>query len=523
VLSELVAPRPSWSPDRLSFPLTYWNALGLFAALGVLLAVHRLLPRGAAMGPGLGAAAVPVMASTLFLTFSRGAILALAVGLIAYAVLLRTRDLVGGLLTVVPPAFVAIVATYNASELATSAGTSPLAIAQGREVAFAALAATLAALLLRAGWDRWVEAPVQRLRLPDRIRKPIRIMAVLAGLVLLVGVPLASGAPSIVSGYYDRFVEGTPLPEDDQRARLLNPGNNGRLDHWRVGVETWQENRLKGTGAGTFQTEWNQRRQSDIDVYDAHSLYVETLSELGVVGFATLMLALLTLAGAMLWRGQRGRRAPGTDPSADAVVVAVFVAWGVHAGLDWIWEMPAVTAWVFALAGFALASRAAPRQAEAAPGRSLRVAIGIGCLVLAVLPFQVSRSQRALGDSERIFSASPRDCPRAIDRALASIEAVGARAEPWEILAYCDIGESQPRLALQAARNAVARDRQNWIYHYGLSLVQGATGEDPRPAARRAQALNPRSKTAGDGAKAFEDAKRRQWPAVARRLPLPLG
>ena len=63
---------------------------------------------------------------------------------------------------------------------------------------------------------------------------------------------------------------------------------------------------------------------------DAHSLYLETLAELGLVGLGLLVLVLAPpLAGA--FRG------------ASAAAAGGYVAFLVHAGVDWDWEMPAVT------------------------------------------------------------------------------------------------------------------------------------------------------------------------------------
>jgi hypothetical protein len=69
-------------------------------------------------------------------------------------------------------------------------------------------------------------------------------------------------------------------------------------------------------------------------VRDAHSLYVEALSELGPVGLVlTVLLVIVPVAAAIRRRG---------DPVV-AVAGAAFVVFAVHAGLDWDWEMPVVT------------------------------------------------------------------------------------------------------------------------------------------------------------------------------------
>jgi O-antigen ligase len=66
---------------------------------------------------------------------------------------------------------------------------------------------------------------------------------------------------------------------------------------------------------------------------DAHSLYVETLAELGPVGLALLLLALAVPLLALRSRG---------DPLL-AAAGAGYVAFLVHAGVDWDWEQPSVT------------------------------------------------------------------------------------------------------------------------------------------------------------------------------------
>ena len=65
----------------------------------------------------------------------------------------------------------------------------------------------------------------------------------------------------------------------------------------------------------------------DESVRDAHSLYLETAAELGLVGLA----ALLALFGGVVVAARRAR-----TPAA----AAALAAWAVHAGVDWDWELP---------------------------------------------------------------------------------------------------------------------------------------------------------------------------------------
>jgi O-antigen ligase len=71
--------------NPLSGPLGYWNAVGLLMTIGLLLALalaSAQLPRSVRLA---AAAAVPLLAATLYLTRSRGALLGLAAGFVLFA------------------------------------------------------------------------------------------------------------------------------------------------------------------------------------------------------------------------------------------------------------------------------------------------------------------------------------------------------------------------------------------------------------------------------------------------------
>src|SRR3954447_6160576 len=82
-------------PEQIAFPLTYWNAMGIACALGVLFALHLSASgREHPVIRVLAAAALPMLGVTLYLTFSRGAIWVLPVGIVLYALLAQPRGLV---------------------------------------------------------------------------------------------------------------------------------------------------------------------------------------------------------------------------------------------------------------------------------------------------------------------------------------------------------------------------------------------------------------------------------------------
>jgi O-antigen ligase len=146
-------------------------------------------------------------------------------------------------------------------------------------------------------------------------------------------------------------------------AAVAAAGTGGdRPEYWRAALRDARAAPALGSGAGTFADYWLEHRTIDRNVQDAHSLYLETLAELGPVG-------LVLLAGALtvpFVAAFRSRAAPHAPAAA-----AAFAAFAVHAGVDWDWEMPAVTVAALACA----ASLLAAARPEELPGASSRLGV----------------------------------------------------------------------------------------------------------------------------------------------------
>ena len=94
----------------------------------------------------------------------------------------------------------------------------------------------------------------------------------------------------------------------DQRDRLFNPGLN-RVERWNVALDAFDADRFTGNGAGTYRLVWERDRPNDENTNDAHSLYLETLGELGLVGAVLLLSRWSSPGGAGLARARaRGGR-----------------------------------------------------------------------------------------------------------------------------------------------------------------------------------------------------------------------
>jgi hypothetical protein len=511
VLPHLWPTTPALANDRLSFPVSYWNAEGLVAAFGLILCVHFSSDRREhPVSRVLCAAAAPILAATLFFTFSRGAIGVTAIGVVAYLLVGRPRLWLSALIAIGPPTAVTLKLCYDANLLATLDPTTAGGVSQGHRVAVAVAVCAVAAALLRALLSLTVDRVLTRVRLPDAHRR--RVMASIWGvLAVAVIVALVGLRGTIVHEYHGFTSPARPGGGSaDLRARLTDPGNDGRFPVWRVAWHRFQAHPVLGQGAGTFENSWDRYRlDGSYFVVNAHSLYLENLDELGIVGLVLLVALFLLVFAVTL------ARARGPDRPVYAAAFAVMLAWAIHAGVDWDWQMPVVTIVFFSLGGFALA-RSAPTTAAAratedrrAPSSFARSMIGIGCVLLAVAPTYMWLSQRDLSDASSSFNAG--DCRSATDAASSSISILGNQAQPYEILSYCDVRADKPQLAITMMDKAVSLDPNDWNYRYGLAIMEAAAGQDPRGAARRALSLNPRESLVQEEFKTLNQAKPSQW------------
>jgi hypothetical protein len=499
--------------DRLTFPLTYWNALGILAGLALILALHvAASAREPAFARVLAAAAAPAVAVTFYFTFSRGGIAAAIIGLAIYAVVGHPRGLLTAAAAIVPTVGYAIHAVYGADLLATVRFDEPVAAGQ-REHVLAVVVICMAA----AGAIRTVALLADRrlapVHLPEHRRRAVWTVAGVLTLLAVASTVVVADVPHRLDQERREFLRGGILPgSDDLRDRLTQTGNNGRIANWGVARDAFEQRPGHGWGAGTYRLLWDEHRpRPPFLVNDGHSLYLETAAELGVPGLLLLAIVLLTPFGVA------AARLRGPERHAYAAFLAAGGALLLHAGVDWDWEMPGLFLWFFAASGVVLA--ASGDHAAWVPGRLPRLVAALACLLLALTPGLVLASQGALDHSIRAFKRG--DCRTAIDAALDSRDALGARAEPYEIIGYCDARAGQNVLAVRAMRAAQRRDPRNWQYAYGLAVTQALGGEDPRPAARLARRLNPLSELA----RALERDLRSESPErrrrVAARAPIP--
>lgn len=523
VLPNVWHTAPAVSNERLSYPVTYWNTLGLLAALGIVLAFHITCSLRERRPARIAAAALmPLLAATLFFTFSRGAIAAGAVGLLVYVLVARPSGLLSGALATLPATAALVLVAYHANLLDTVDPTTPAAVTQGHHVALVAGICALAGAGLRLLLALTLDPVLRRHARGAWLSRGARAATFGALAVVAIAAILALGIPHALAHDWSRFMSGasTDTRGGDLRARLSDPSNDGRTDLWRVALNGFSTSPLHGFGAGMYQTLWDRNRPHFAYVIDAHSLYLQALAELGVGGLALL----LVLLGAVFVG--LARRARGEHRSLYGALLAVCVVWALRAGIDWDWEMPVVTLVFFAVAGTALSplrgrgserGEAGARSSGWVPGAGARMALGVLCLLAIVTPVLIIGSQRRLGEAENALYETG-GCSRASSAALSSIGWLDVRPEPYEIVGFCDLREGRPRQGVAAMSEAVSHDPGSWETHYALALAQGAAGIDPRGEAEQALRMDPYEPLTKQAAKQLRTASPAAWVSRASAL-----
>lgn len=298
----------------------------------------------------------------------------------------------------------------------------------------------------------------------------------------VLGVVVRLGGPvEAVERAYDAFT-GPPTPQsEDLRERLFTFSGNYRIELWESSWNQYEDNLLLGGGAGTYEQYWNQDRPIDHKVRDAHNLYLETLGELGPVGLTLLLLVLgAPLAAAV---GARGH------PLA-AGVFGAYIAYLVHAGVDWDWELPAVTVAALTCAAALLILRAPPGSARV-PGIRLRIAIGVVAVFMAGAAFVGLVGASALAASDAAAAATPPNWSEAEDEARKAKRWAPWSSEPWQRLGEAQVGRGDLAGARASLRKAIEKEPEDWLLWF--RLAEASSGADREEALDRAQRLNPLS------------------------------
>jgi hypothetical protein len=497
VIALLSRLHPAWFPtshetaqflssgrERLSYPLNYWNGLAGLIAIGVPLLLQLATSAKTIAVRASAAAVLPAIALAAFFTLSRGGIAAAFVALAVFFVFVPDR--LPKLLTALlagAGGMVLIVATTHRDAL-QHALVNDTAHQQGNEMLVFTLVVCLIVGLVQAGSSA---ASLQSKR-PDWTvisRDQSKVAAAVAALVLLIAA-LALGAPGRAADGWDEFKgEGAPGKGAE---RLGSVAGESRYQFWSAAVDENASKPLTGTGSGTFEYWWTRNGDVPEIAHDTHSLYLQTLGELGIVGLlvlAAFLLAVLVGGGWNVVRASRSR------PEL-AAALAGCVAFCVTAITDWMWQIP-----VLAVAFLLLAAVLVTAEERSGKGGSgglklpLRAAVAVVALAAIVAISIPLASTSLLRQSEADARAG--DLPAALSAARSAQNAQPEAASPR--LQEALILESQGDLAgaATAAVEATERESTNWRTWLVLSRIEAELGDAPAAVRyyRKARMLNP--------------------------------
>jgi hypothetical protein len=376
---------------RLRAPFDYWNSVGLTAATGILPLLWlgaRRTGRGAVNA--LAWPGIALLEVALMLAYSRGALLALAVGLVFWfaVVPLRLRSAIvllgasAGAAPIVGWAFAMTGLNTDRLPIEVRADT-------GHELGalLVLMLVVLLALGLVAGFLA-AERPAspQAKTIASRVLLGVLVALPVIGLIALASAP--GGIDGQVSKAWDQLTNPNASTPDNTPGRLTET-SSVRARYWDEafgvhGVSPWV-----GTGAGAYATVRTRFRTGTLYVRHAHGYVPQTLADLGWVGLGLSLLALGLWGWAVirvLGMRPRDRGLPwDAERVGMAALVAIALVFGAHSAVDWTWFVPAnalcgliAAAWVAArpplrtrmeeaYAAAVLPPLAAPRVREAAP------------------------------------------------------------------------------------------------------------------------------------------------------------
>jgi hypothetical protein len=465
---------------RLSYPIGYWNGLAAVMAMGAVLLSWLGVSARTALARALAIGGLPLCALVVYLASSRGGAVAGVIGLAVLIGFGRERlQQLGGLAIGGVGAGVLILFTRTRHELVNGV-LGDTATSQGHEVLVATLLVVAAVILARWLLDDLIRA----WRVPAR---EMRAALVVGAVALTIGL-IAADLPRRFDEFNDPPEEGTSAAAVLAGHRSSSSGE-GRYQFWGAALDAFDSEPIRGIGAGGYETYWNQHGSIARPTRNAHSLFLQSMADLGIAGLALI----LVFFGAALVGAYRR---PPNEPELlqSAAALGVVAAGAFSAGTDWTWEIPAVFGPVVIaaalLSGPALgAGRASVQKPNrgwgfATAGVAVAALLAAGLLMLTELA--LTRSRDASNDG---------DLSAAVDDAEDAVALAPWSATPRLQLALADEDAGELAAAHRRILEAIDRSPDDWTLWLTRARIETRSGEigPATSSLERARALNPRS------------------------------
>lgn len=351
-----------------------------------------------------------------------------------------------------------------------------------------ALAAVLvgAALVPASTWATrslaaWEARSGVRLALPATV-----LVVALAGSLLVLGADEGRSPTRWLAQQWEACIDPPERTNDPGSAtsHFANTGT-GRCDYYRVALQSVGERPVTGLGAGNFRGEYVRERRTLEEPRVVHSLPLQLLAELGVVGalLGGVVLGCVVWAAVLYVRSGRAR-----DP-AFAGAIAALAYWTAHSSIDWLWQLPAVTLPAIALAG-GLVACVSPGQRRVRSAVAAPIASGVllGCIAL-ILPVTMADARLRQARDPQLRKEDPN---AALDAARDAQAFDPTWAEPALVAGALHAAAGRREHAADAARRAVRLEPRSWSVQLRASGLIGLDDtQEGRRAFLAARRLNP--------------------------------
>jgi len=354
---------------RLAIPLGYVNALGLLVSMGYIVSIFASSDKSFHWSLRLfSTMSASLLVTCLFFTLSRGAALALILGLAAYFVIspVRLRSFGIMLISLIPTI---LVARWSSDQNALMKNHVDM---NERVLAASTLRWYVILSLLFAGTVFTIFLLLSKMFKLSPILKKVAGTVILATIFISMatGTIWFSSSKSSFSdwsrqAYHDvRYGDPSNLGAE----RLLEMGSSGRWKLWEEALRSWQDHPYLGSGGQSFPlVHLMQRESGSIFLKQPHGHPFQLLAEYGLVGF---LLGLAFISCAMAYSTLTlCRQKDRWEKGLAAAILSMLIVYLIHASYDWDWNMFGLTMAYFFFTGIMLgwpgASTSARLVAEA--------------------------------------------------------------------------------------------------------------------------------------------------------------